>query len=84
MLKIEHVTKKYGKLTANKDISFSVEDGQIAILLGPNGAGKSTIIKCISGLLRFTGDIEINGQKNKSIAAKRLLGYVPISFAVGG
>lgn len=77
MLKVEQVTKKYGKLTANKDISFSVDEGQIAILVGPNGAGKSTIIKCISGLLRFSGKITIGGFDNKSVEAKRLLGYIP-------
>lgn len=77
MLKVEQVTKKYGKLTANKDISFSVDGGQIAILVGPNGAGKSTIIKCICGLLRFSGSITIGGFDNKSVEAKRLLGYVP-------
>lgn len=77
MLKIEKVTKRYGKVTANDNISFQVEHGQIAVLLGPNGAGKSTIIKCIAGLLRFFGRIEIDGQDNKSLAAKRILGYVP-------
>lgn len=77
MLKIENVTKKYGKTIANNDISFYVKDGQIAVLLGPNGAGKSTIIKCIAGLLRFQGSIEINGLPNKSSEAKRLLGYIP-------
>lgn len=82
MLQVEHVTKKYGKLKANKDISFSVDEGQIAILLGPNGAGKSTIIKCISGLLRFEGKILINGQDNKSVDAKKLIGYVPEMPAV--
>ncbi len=82
MLKVEHVTKRYGKTLANNDISFSVEDGQIAILLGPNGAGKSTIIKCISGLLRFEGSITLDGFNNKSLEAKRLLGYIPEMPAV--
>lgn len=77
MLKIEHVTKRYGKTLANNDISFSVGSGQIAILLGPNGAGKSTIIKSIAGLLRFTGNIEVDGHPNKTLEAKRALGYVP-------
>lgn len=77
MLKIEHVTKKYGKTIANNDISFSVGSGQIAILLGPNGAGKSTIIKSIAGLLRYTGNIEIDGHPNKTLEAKRCLGYIP-------
>ncbi len=82
MLKIEHVTKRYGKTTANNDISFEVAGGQIAILLGPNGAGKSTIIKCISGLLRFEGSITLDGFDNKSLEAKRLLGYIPEMPAV--
>ena len=50
MLSVKSVTKLYGKTIANKDISFEIDDGQIAILLGPNGAGKSTLIKCIAGL----------------------------------
>lgn len=82
MLKVEHVTKKYGKLLANNDISFSVESGQIAVLVGPNGAGKSTIIKSIAGLLRFEGKIEIGGFDNKSVEAKGLVGYVPEMPAV--
>src|SRR3712207_8326106 len=43
----------------------------------PNGAGKSTTIKCISGLLRYKGSIEIQGYKNKTLEAKRLFSYVP-------
>jgi ABC-type multidrug transport system ATPase subunit len=77
MLSISHVTKKYGKTVANNDISFQVGDGQIAVLLGPNGAGKSTMIKCIAGLLRHEGEITVNGHNNKSIEAKKILGYVP-------
>ncbi len=77
MLRVINVTKKYRNTIANDNITFDVSDGQIAVLLGPNGAGKSTIIKCISGLLRFNGHIEINGFDNKSIEAKRLLGYIP-------
>lgn len=77
MLIVHDVTKKYGKLVANNHLSFSVEDGEIAILAGPNGAGKSTIIKSIAGLLRFEGNIHIDGQKNKSLEAKKKLGYIP-------
>ena len=76
------MTKKYGKMVANDNISFAVGDGQIGILLGPNGAGKSTIIKCITGLLRFTGRIEVNGFENTSQEAKRQLGYIPEMPAV--
>lgn len=56
---------------------MQVDDGTITILLGPNGAGKSTLIKSISGLLRYTGEITVNGKKNKSIEAKKVLGYIP-------
>lgn len=77
MMNIMNVTKKYGKTIANNNISFSVGDGQIAILLGPNGAGKSTIIKCIAGLLRFSGEITLDGLPNKTIDAKKILGYIP-------
>ncbi len=77
MLEVNHVTKRYGKVMANKDLDFNVGQGQIAVLLGPNGAGKSTIIKCIVGLLRFEGHILIEGKGNKSIEAKKLLGYIP-------
>ncbi len=82
MISIQGVTKKYGKFIANNDIDFTVEDSQIAILLGPNGAGKSTLIKCITGLLRFDGVIEIDGYDNKSVEAKKLLGYIPEMPAV--
>ncbi|MEA4889511.1 MAG: ABC transporter ATP-binding protein [Clostridiaceae bacterium] len=77
MFVVQNVTKKYGSLIANNDISFSVADGEIAVLVGPNGAGKSTLIKCIAGLLRFSGNIEICGYPNKSLDAKRRLGYIP-------
>ncbi|WP_346899158.1 ABC transporter ATP-binding protein [Clostridium sp. UBA7503] len=77
MLVVNNVTKKYGKFVANDNISFQVEDGEIAVLLGPNGAGKSTIIKCICGLLRFQGNISIESFDNKSIEAKRIIGYIP-------
>ncbi|NMD44855.1 MAG: ATP-binding cassette domain-containing protein, partial [Clostridiales bacterium] len=59
LLKIQNVSKNYGRTKAVDDISFSVHEGEIAALLGPNGAGKSTIIKCIAGLLRFEGKIEL-------------------------
>ncbi|MBQ8504128.1 MAG: ABC transporter ATP-binding protein [Clostridia bacterium] len=82
MLTVKNVTKKYDKVWANNNISLTVPDGEIAVLLGPNGAGKSTLIKCICGLLRFSGEISICGFDNKSLEAKRLLGYVPEMPAV--
>lgn len=77
MLQINYLTKEYGKVLANDNISFTVNDGEIAVLAGPNGAGKSTVIKCISGLLRFKGQIFIDGHPNKAVEAKRVFGYIP-------
>ncbi len=77
MLNVSHLTKKYHRFVANQNLSFIVNDGETAVLAGPNGAGKSTAIKCIAGLLRFEGEIEICGYNNKSIEAKKILGYVP-------
>lgn len=77
MLEVYHLTKRYGKLTANDDLNFKVDDGEIAVLCGPNGAGKSTAIKCIAGLLRFNGNIMFDGKFNKSTEAKRTFGYIP-------
>lgn len=82
MLKVENLTKKYEKTKAVDDISFEVNNGEIAVLLGPNGAGKSTTIKSIAGLLKYDGDITINNMNNKTIEAKRIFGYVPEAPAV--
>lgn len=77
MLSVRDVTKRYGKLIANNQVSFDINPQEISVLLGPNGAGKSTIIKSIAGLLKFEGSILINGNENKSLQAKRELGYIP-------
>ena len=77
MLIVSNLSKSYDKTFAVKNISFHVGDNEIAVLLGPNGAGKSTTIKCIAGLLKYQGEIEICGFINKSVNAKKLFGYVP-------
>ncbi len=77
MLRVLNLTKEYEMTLAVNNVSFEVCDGEIAILLGPNGAGKSTTIKCITGLLKYTGKIEICGEPNKGIKAKRMFSYVP-------
>lgn len=77
MLKVDNVTKRYKKLMANDHVSFELESGKVGILLGPNGAGKSTIFKSIAGLLRYEGEITIDGHMNKTPEARRVLGFVP-------
>ena len=64
MLKINHVTKYYGKLKAVDDLSFEVNEGEIFGLLGVNGAGKTTTFRMIMGLLDdYTGEITLNDKK---------------------
>lgn len=77
MLTVRYLTKAYKKVIANNNVNFNVNSGETAILVGPNGAGKSTAIKSIAGLLRFKGEIFIDGFPNKSIEAKERFGYVP-------
>lgn len=77
MLKVSNVTKKYGKVLACDNLSFHLEDGSVTVLLGPNGAGKSTIMKAIIGFLKYEGSITVGNYMNKSVEAKRLLGYIP-------
>lgn len=76
MIEIKNLVKKYGSFVAVNNIDLVAQDGDITILLGPNGAGKSTTIKSIAGLLKFEGDILIEGHENSSLEAKRAFGYV--------
>ena len=77
MIEIRNLTKRFGKVLANDDISLALGNGELGILLGPNGAGKSTLIKSVCGLLRFSGQIFVGGHENRTLEAKRSIGYVP-------
>ena len=77
MLEVKNVTKRYGKNVACNDVSFTLEPGTLTVLLGPNGAGKSTIIKSIIGFLKYQGEITVNGINNKTVEARKILGYIP-------
>lgn len=80
MIEIKNVTKKYGSNLALKDVSFTVNDGEIFAFIGHNGAGKTTLIKAIVGIHKFDeGDILINGKsiKDKSLECKKEMAFVP-------
>ena len=77
MLEVKNVTKRYGKNVAVNDVSFTLDPGTLTVLLGPNGAGKSTIIKSIIGFLKYQGEITVNGINNKTVEARKVLGYIP-------
>lgn len=80
ILKVESLSKNYGKFAAVKDISFELKKGEVFGFLGPNGAGKTTTIKVCTGLLKPTeGRVLIGGFDitKQPVEAKSLFGYVP-------
>ena len=80
MIEIEHLTKRYGEVTAVSDLSLTIGSGQIYGFLGPNGAGKSTTMNIMTGCLSATeGSVHIGGYDifEEPRQAKRLIGYLP-------
>ena len=82
VIRVEHLTKRYGERLAVDDISFSVEPGEVIGFLGPNGAGKSTTLKMLTGYLTpndglvRVGDVDAVADP---VAARRQIGYLPES-----
>ena len=76
-LQVQSVSKSFGGLTANQDVSFDVEAGQIVGLIGPNGAGKTTLFNCVAGYFAPTsGAIVFEG--------KDIAGFTPEACARSG
>jgi len=77
-LEVQGVTMRFGSLVANREVSFSIDCGQIVGLIGPNGSGKTTLFNCISGLYKpssghilFDG-VDITGEPAYKIARRGL------------
>ena len=80
MIEVQHLTKRYGRVTAVDDISFKVERGEILGFLGPNGAGKTTTMRILTGYMPATdGKAIVAGFDvfDQPIEAKRRTGYLP-------
>lgn len=80
LIETSNLTKFYGKARGIKDISFSINEGEVFGFIGPNGAGKSTTIRILLALIRpSSGEAKIAGldctKQSKEI--KKILGYVP-------
>ena len=79
MLQVEHLTRRYGKVTAVDDLSFEISDDGVYGFLGPNGAGKSTTMNIMTGCLSATsGTVRISGYDiyEQPKEAKRRIGYL--------
>jgi branched-chain amino acid transport system ATP-binding protein len=69
ILEVNHVTKRFGGLTAVNDVSFAVNQREILSVIGPNGAGKSTLFKLISSFLSTSsGDVRLAGERINNLA----------------
>ena len=80
MIEVQHLTKRYGRITAVDDVTFRVERGEILGFLGPNGAGKTTTMRVITGYMPPTeGKVTVAGFDvfDQAIEAKRRTGYLP-------
>jgi ABC-2 type transport system ATP-binding protein len=80
MIEVQHLTKRYGPVTAVDDVSFRVEKGEILGFLGPNGAGKTSTMRVITGYMPPTdGKVIVAGFDvfKNPIEAKRRTGYLP-------
>ncbi len=80
MIEVQHLTKRYGRVTAVDDVSFRVERGEILGFLGPNGAGKTTTMRILTGYMPATdGKAVVAGFDifDQPIEAKRRIGYLP-------
>ena len=80
MIEVKNLSKKYGSHVAVKDVSFTINDGEILGFLGPNGAGKSTTMNIITGYLSATsGSVSIDGYDilENPNEAKMRIGYLP-------
>jgi ABC-2 type transport system ATP-binding protein len=84
VIRIQNLTKFYGKITGVRNISFDVFQGEVFGFLGPNGAGKTTTIRLLLDLLRpSSGAIEIFGKNlaHNSLEIRRKCGYLPGNFS---
>jgi ABC-2 type transport system ATP-binding protein len=80
MIEVANLTKRYGELSAVRDVSFTAPTGQILGFLGPNGAGKTTTMRIITGFLPATsGTVRVEGFDvfQQSTEVRRRIGYLP-------
>lgn len=83
IIRVNGLTKRFGRLTAVDDVSFDIFSGQAVALWGANGAGKTTVLRCLLHLLPFKGDVIVDGRdmRRDGKKARRKIGFVPQTLA---
>ncbi|OEL03852.1 ABC transporter ATP-binding protein [Staphylococcus casei] len=87
IVKVSHLQKKFGKFEALRDVTFSVNYGEVVGFIGPNGAGKSTTLRTLLGVIkRDRGDVEIFGKDvwKESTEIHKRISYVPGDVVLWG
>ncbi|MCD6112096.1 MAG: ABC transporter ATP-binding protein [Bacteroidales bacterium] len=85
LIKVNNLTKKFGRFTAVDNLSFEVEKGEIFGFLGANGAGKTTVIKILCGILSpSSGDVSVDGFDvySQTEKIKKNIGYMSQNFSL--
>jgi ABC-2 type transport system ATP-binding protein len=82
LVEIANLSKRYGRLTAVENVSFSIREGEILGLIGPNGSGKTTVFECLGGVRPADrGSILRNRQPLSTVERSSLLFYLPDAIA---
>src|SRR5215475_5743005 len=83
-IELKKVTKQFGEVTAIKNVSFAVREGELMALLGPSGGGKTTVLRMIAGLeMPTAGDILIRGTRVNDLSVQqRNIGFVFQNYAL--
>lgn len=77
LIKVENVSKRYGKRVGLDDVSFSIQPGEIIGILGPNGSGKTTLMKILNTLIAdYDGKILVDGQP-LGVHSKEVISFLP-------
>src|SRR5260221_12852705 len=82
LVDVQHLTKRYGRLTALNDVSFSIRPGEVLGLIGPNGSGKTTLFECLGGVLPLDrGQLMWDGRRLSERDRASLFFYLPDAIA---
>jgi sulfate transport system ATP-binding protein len=83
-IELKGVTKRFGRVAAVNNVTFSVKEGELMALLGPSGGGKTTVLRMIAGLeMPTSGDVFIRGRRVNNLSVQqRNIGFVFQNYAL--